>query len=161
CVEHGIETFLEVGNVMLGWAQNEESPDSGGVELIRKGIAAWTATGADLVVPHFQQILAAALVKSGKYAEALTAIEQALALIPATGDHSFEAECWRLKGDLIWRCRSGSERRDEAENCFSKAVEISIQQKALSLQLRAQVSLGQLLTQTGEAENAQRSLAET
>jgi tetratricopeptide (TPR) repeat protein len=161
CVEHGIETFLEMGNVMLGWAQNEESPDSGGVELIRKGIAAWRATGADLVVPHFQQILAVALVESGNYGEALSAIEQALALIPATGDHSFEAECWRLKGDLIWRCRLGSESRDEAENCLRKAVEISSQQKALSLKLRAQVSLGQLLTQRGEAESAQRSLAET
>ncbi len=161
CVEHGIETFLEMGNVMLGWAQNEESPDSGGVELIRNGIAAWRATGADLVVPHFQQILAAALLENGNYGEALTAIEQALALIPATGDHSFEAECWRLKGDLIWRCRSGNESRDEAENCLGKAVEISSQQKALSLELRAQVSLGRLLTQRGESESAQRSLAKT
>jgi len=161
CAEHGIETFLEMGNVMLGWAQNEESHDPGGLELIRRGIASWRATGADLVVPHFQQILAAALLENGNYGEALTAIEQALALIPATADHSFEAECWRLKGDLIWRCRSDSARLDEAENCLSKAVEISRQQKALSLELRAQVSLGQLLTQKGEAESAQRSLAET
>jgi len=101
------------------------------------------------------------LLENGNYGEALTAIEQALALIPATADHSFEAECWRLKGDLIWRCRSDSARLDEAENCLSKAVEISRQQKALSLELRAQVSLGQLLTQKGEAESAQRSLAET
>jgi serine/threonine protein kinase/tetratricopeptide (TPR) repeat protein len=160
CVEHGIETFLEMGNVMLGWAQNEENPDSGGVELIRNGIEAWRATGADLVVPHFQQILAAALLESGNYVEALTAIEQALALIRVTGDHSFEAECWRLKGDSIWRCQSGSESRNEAESCLSKAVEISRQQKALSLELRAQVSLSQLLTQRGEAESARRSLAQ-
>jgi tetratricopeptide (TPR) repeat protein len=139
CIEHGIETFLEMGNVMLGWAQNEESPDSGGVELIQKGIAAWRATGADLVVPHFQQILAAALLENGKYSEALTAIE----------------------GDLIYRCGLGSETRDEAENCLIKAVEISSRQRALSLKLRAQVSLGQLLMERGEAEDAQRSLAET
>lgn len=161
CMEHGIETFLEMGNVMLGWAQNEESPDSSGVQLIRKGIAAWRATGANLVVPHFQQILAAALLESGNHSDALAAIEQALALIQATGDHSFEAECWRLKGDLIWRCRSGADSRGEAENCFLKAVEISSQQKALSLKLRAQVSLAQVLTQRGEAESAQGPLAET
>jgi len=161
CIEHGIETFLEMGKVMLGWAQNEESPDSGGVELIQKGIAAWRATGADLVVPHFQQILAAALLENGKYSEALTAIEEALALITTTGDHSFEAQCWRLKGDLIWRCGSGSETRHEAENCLIKAIEISSRQRALSLKLRAQVSLGQLLMQRGEAEDAQRSLAIT
>ena len=161
CSEHGIETFLEMGNVMLGWAQNEAHPASDGVELIRKGIAAWRATGADLVVPHFQQILAAALLANGNYEEALRAIEQGLALIPATGDHSFEAECWRLKGELISCCTPGSKGLNEAENCLHKAVEISGQQKALSLKLRAQVSLGQLLTQGGDLESARRELAET
>lgn len=161
CAEHGIETFLEMGNVMLGWALNQEGPGSGGVELIRKGIAAWRATGADLVVPHFQQILAAALLENGNHGEALTAVEQALALILATGDNSFEAECWRLKGDLIWRGPSGGASLEEAESCLRKAVEISSQQKALSLELRAQVSLGRLLTERGKAESAQRSLAKT
>jgi len=161
CSEHGIETFLEMGNVMLGWAQNQEDPASDGVERIRKGIAAWRATGADLVVPHFQEILAAALLMNGNYKEALTAIDQALALIPATGDHSFEAECWRLKGELISGYAPGSEDLNEAENCLHKAVEISGQQKALFLKLRAQVSLGQLLAKRGDAENARTLLAET
>jgi len=161
CAEHGIETFLEMGKVMLGWAKNEESPDSDGVELIRKGIAAWRATGADLVVPHFQQILAAALLENGDHVGALAAIEEALALIPATGDHSFEAECLRLKGDLLWRRRSDGHDREEAENYLKKAVAISSQQKSLSLEMRAQISLSHLLTQKGDVQRAHKSVAET
>ena len=45
----------------------------------------------------------------GSYEEALLAIEEALAVISSTGDRSFEADCWRWKGELLWRSMEGSD----------------------------------------------------
>ena len=58
CTEHGIAIFLEMGKIMLGWANNQEKEGGEGIELIREAIADWRASGAELVIPQFQQALA-------------------------------------------------------------------------------------------------------
>ena len=85
---------------MLGWANNQDKQGEEGIELIREAIADWRASGAELVIPQLQQVLAAALARGESYQEALLAIEEALGVISNTGDRSFEADCWRWKGEL-------------------------------------------------------------
>ena len=161
CTEHGIAIFLEMGKIMLGWVNNEERKGGEGIELIREAIADWRASGAELVIPQLQQVLAAALASCESYEEALLAIDEALAVIANTGDRSFEADCWRWKGELLWRIKEGVDSdHDEAEACLHKAIAISRQQKAISLELRAHTRLGPLLARKGQAEAAHQSLAE-
>ncbi len=161
CTEHGIAIFLEMGKIMLGWVNNEENEGGGGIELIREAIADWRASGAELVIPQLQQVLAAALARCGSYEEALLAIEEALSVISNTGDRSFEADCWRWKGELLARSREGVDpTHGEAEACLHKAIAIARQQKAVSLELRAHTRLSPLLARRGEVEAAHRSLAE-
>jgi len=161
CTEHGIAIFLEMGKIMLGWANNQENEGGEGIELIREAIADWRASGAELVIPQFQQVLAASLARCESYEEALAAIDEALGVISNTGDHSFEADCWRWKGELLWRSvPDGDAGHSEAEACLHKAIAIARQQKAVSLELRAHTRLGPLLARRGEVEAAHRSLAE-
>ena len=161
CTEHDIAIFLEMGKIMLGWANNQESGGSEGIDLIREGMADWRASGAELVIPHFQQALAAALAHCGSYEEALAAIDEALSVIFNTGDHSFEADCWRWRGELLWRSMEGSgSSHPEAEACLHKAIAIARQQKAVSLELRAHTRLSPLLARSGEVQKAHQSLAE-
>jgi ATPase subunit of ABC transporter with duplicated ATPase domains len=87
----------------------------------------------------------------------------------------YEAELYRLKGQLTlqqFNVQSSkfqvqesprSEVRgpeSEAEECFLKAIEISRQQQAKSLELRATVSLARLWQQQGRKEEARQMLAE-
>ena len=161
CTEHGIAIFLEMGKVMLGWANNQENEGGEGIDLIREGIADWRASGAELVIPQFQQALAAALARCGSYEEALLAIDEALSVISSTGDRSFEADCWRWKGELLWRSMEGSDsNHSDAEACLHKAIAIARQQKAVSLELRAHTRLSPLLASKGQVEIAHQSLAE-
>jgi len=161
CTEHGIAIFLEMGKIMLGWANNQEKEGGEGIELIREAIADWRASGAELVIPQLQQVLAGTLARCESYEEALMAIEEALSVISSTGDRSFEADCWRWKGELLWRSREGIDStHGEAEACLHKAIAIARQQKAISLELRAHTRLSPLLARRGEVEVAHRSLAE-
>ena len=161
CTEHGIAIFLEMGKIMLGWANNQEKEGGEGIELIREAIEDWRASGAELVIPQFQQVLAASLARCESYEEALTAIDEALSVISSTGDRSFEADCWRWKGELLWRSGEGIDSNHaEAEACLHKAIAIARQQKAVSLELRAHTRLSPLLARRGEVEAAHRSLAE-
>ena len=67
CTEHGIAIFLEMGKIMRGWADNQENEGGEGIISIREAIADFRASGAELVIPQFQQALAAALAHGGSY----------------------------------------------------------------------------------------------
>ena len=154
CTEHGIAIYLEMGKIMLGWANNQEQEGGEGIELIREAIADWRASGAELVIPQLQQALAAALARCGSYEEALVAIEEALSVISSTGDRSFEADCWRWKGELLWRSMEGTDSsHPDAEACLHKAIAIARQQKAISLELRAHIRLSPLLARRGRSRS--------
>ncbi len=154
CTEHGIAIFLEMGKIMLGWANNQEKEGGEGIELIREAIADWRASGAELVIPQFQQALAAALARCGSYEEALAAIDEALSVISSTGDRSFEADCWRWKGELLWRSMEGTDSNHrDAEACLHKAIAIARQQKAVSLELRAHTRLSPLARAKGRGRS--------
>jgi len=160
CSEHGIAIFLEMGKIMLGWANNQEREGDEGIDLIREAIADWRASGAELVIPQFQQTLASALARGGAYAEALAAIDEALSVIFTTGDRSFEADCWRWRGELLLRSREVSDSsHPEAEACLHKAIAIAREQKAVSLELRAHTRLSPLMARRGEVQKAHQSLA--
>ncbi len=160
CTEHGIAIYLEMGKIMLGWANNQDKQGEEGIELIREAIADWRASGAELVIPQLQQVLAAALARGESYQEALLAIEEALGVISNTGDRSFEADCWRWKGELLSRIMDGNDSRlPEAEACLHKAIAIARQQKTIALELRAHTRLGPLLARRGEAKRAHETLA--
>jgi predicted ATPase len=63
------------------------------------------------------------------------------------------------ENDKIYLVRNKS-REDEAENYFLKAIEISRQQQAKSLELRATMSLARLWQMQGKREEARKMLAE-
>jgi predicted ATPase len=58
------------------------------------------------------------------------------------GERHVEAELERLKGELILR-RDGR-RREEAEQCFRKALDVARRHHARSLELRAAIGLARL-----------------
>jgi len=69
-----------------------------------------------------------------------------------------EAELYRLKGELL--LKSENQRLAEAETCFHKAIGITQNQSAKSLELRAVMSLSRLWEQQSKKEEARRMLAE-
>jgi len=96
--------------------------------------------------------------KSGKPAEGLRDIDEALAAIERTAECFYEAEVYRTRGKLILALASSN--ASQAEQSFHTAIEISRKQHAKSWELRATTSLAGLLRDTGRRDEARAMLAE-
>jgi predicted ATPase len=126
------------------------------VEL-RKGIAAYRATGAGLGLPYQLARLAEAYARTGQVQEGLSALTEALVETGKTGDRRWIAELYRLKGELGLQSEAGGQ--DEAEESFHRAIAIARGQHAKSLELRAATSLARLWRDQGKRQEARDLLA--
>jgi adenylate cyclase len=160
--EQGFPQWLAMGTILWGWALAEQGEE--GITHIRQGLAAHRATGAELQRPYFLTLLAEAYGKGGQAEEGLRVLAEALAQMDRTGDRWYEAELYRLKGELTLSQTSvpglASSGQKEAEECFWKALEIARRQSAQSLELRAATSLARLWQQQEKQKEAHKLLSE-
>ena len=89
--------------------------------------------------------------RRGRADEALEDLEEALAATRANAERWREAELFRLRGDLLLAVTETA--HDEAEGCYTRALEIARDKRAKSLELRTAMSLARLrLRQDRSAE---------
>src|SRR5207247_2098982 len=113
-----------------------------------------------LARPYFLALLAGAYEKEEQNEKGLNLLAEALTAVQQSGERWYEAELYRLKGQLTlqkgargWRLETGSSQTPslksqvsrvvarEAEGYFLKAIETARKQQAKSLELRAVMSL--------------------
>ena len=83
-------------------------------------------------------------------------LAEAHALADKTGEYFWQAELHRLRDELL---RRDDGHESGAEACFQKALEISRNQSAKSLELRAATSLARLWRDQGQKKKASDMLA--
>jgi predicted ATPase len=109
-------------------------------------------------------VLAQAYGKGGQTDAGLTVLTEALDTAYKTGERFYDAELYRLKGELSLQAGTvgGAHptREAEAEECFWKAIEIARRQQAKSLELRAVMSLSRLWRSRGKRDEAHQMLVE-
>jgi predicted ATPase len=140
---------------------------------MQEGLAAERATGSESVAPYFLALQAEIYGKMGQPEEGLAALAEASALRQRTGEQWYEAELYRLKGELVLQSGARSPKskeeslvssvqslESEAEECFQKAIAIAQRQQAKSLELRAVMSLSRLWQQQGKQHAARNMLSE-
>jgi tetratricopeptide (TPR) repeat protein len=101
--DYGFTMFLSWGNILKGWSLGEQGFQAEGIAQIRQGLTAWQATGARFSQPYFLALLAEEYGKSHQYEEGLAAISEALTIVTQNNEHMYEAELYRLKGELLLR----------------------------------------------------------
>jgi predicted ATPase len=99
--EQGFQFWLTAGTLYRGWALAELGQREEGILQVRNGLAAFQATGAKLGAPYFLARLSEAYEKSGEAGEGLSVLADALATVDNTGERFYEAEQYRLKGELM------------------------------------------------------------
>jgi predicted ATPase len=155
-----------LGPIMRGWAiaVQEHSPE--GLVRIRQGLDAYRSTGAEAQRPYLLILLAEVSGLLGQPEGGLAALEEALTLMEKTGERYYEAELHRQRGELLLLCGArshptqDSREQREAEACFQHALDVSRQQQAKSLELRAAMSLSRLWQRQGKRAEACELLAE-
>jgi len=174
--EHGLVVYQASSTVALGWALIEQGSPEEAIEHIRRGLAAHQARGTELLRPHFSALLAEALDKSRLDEEALRVLEDALQVADRHGERYYQAELYRLKGELLLKkttARAASAVVGEAavdfsesppvfsaEACFNQSIKIAQRQKAKSLELRAAMSLAHLYQKLGKRDEARALVAQ-
>jgi adenylate cyclase len=158
-VERGFAMYLAWGTMLRGWALAQGHPERGpdavvkgrvkeeigqmrsGIDQMHAGIAAWRATGAAVTLPGSLASLAQACGQAGKVGEAGSLLDEALYLVNENGERCWEAELYRLKGELLLL---RGEKEAQAEACFQRAIDVARRQRARSWELRAATSLARL-----------------
>ena len=135
--EQGFADWLLVGTFHRGWALAEQGRTDEGIAQMRDALAAMPSRGRELDRPGYLAALAAAYGKAGRTDDALALVAEALALVERRDERHWEAEIYRVKGELLLESGGSS----EAETCFRRAIEIARRQSAKSLELRATTSL--------------------
>jgi predicted ATPase len=128
-----------------------------GISQIRASLDLQVSVGAEVAHPQFRAILAEAFWHAGRVGEGLKSVEAGLDVSNRHGERYYDAELWRLQGELV----KVQDNMEEAESCFQKAIEIARHQAVKSLELRAATSLARLWLRQGKRSEAQHLLGET
>jgi predicted ATPase/class 3 adenylate cyclase len=164
-VERDFALWTIWSSVMRGWAMAQRGQIENGIVQMAGGVATYRATGAEVMVPYFLGLLAEAHGKAGQNKEGLRVLDEALAVVDRSRECWWEAELYRLKGELT-RTQTGvheptSELQMAAAEYFDQALNIAARLNAKSLELRAAMSLSRLLKEQGKKAAAQRILTKT
>ena len=156
--KQGLALVLAATPIMRGWAVAMQGRGAEGLALIQQGLEAYRATGAEFQRPYFLALLAEVHGTLGQAAEGLAALGEARAAMEESGERYYEAELYRMEGELLLTREPPDE--DAAEACFRRALETARRQQARSLELRAATSLARLWQRRGKPEEARQALAE-
>jgi predicted ATPase len=141
--------------VYLGWVKVKNGDVVEGISLLRRGSAAYRATGAEAWVPFQIALLARACEIAGQFQEAVDLLDDALQIVERTGERWLAAELHRHRGRLL--LRHGDP--DAAEGLFRNALGIARAQGAKLWELRAAASLAGLRRDQGRGAEARDLLA--
>src|SRR5262249_24722287 len=139
---------------VLGWALVAQGKKEQGLAQTQAGLAALRATGTGIWQSQFLALLANAYRETGQLQEGLRTLEEALEAAARTEERFYEAELYRMKGELLLqrekqKAKSKGQKakipntqyptpstQAEAEECFQKAIAIAREQRAKSWELR-------------------------
>jgi hypothetical protein len=134
---HNFVYWLALGAILRGWARSVSGKTAEGISWIEQGIRDYRATGSVLGVPFHLALKAEAFYFADCTSEALEAINEAEVLAERFEQRVSLAELHRLRG--VFLAALGAE-ETEIEASFCEAIRIAKQQKAVSLEKRAEAS---------------------
>ena len=153
--EQGFAMWGAHGTVIQGWAMVERGETEAGMSRIRDGISRAQDTGAQFLQPHSLTLLAEALARRRQWEDALAVLDEALESGISTNGRWWEAEVYRLKGDIL----SSMQATARAEIAYMGALDVARAQRSKSLELRVATSLARFWQSQGKDDEARDLLA--
>jgi tetratricopeptide (TPR) repeat protein len=128
-----------------------------GLARMHGAIEGMRATGTDTCLTRLGCRMAQACEEAGEYDQAAAAIQHAIELMERYDERYMEAEIYRRRGCIALH---GHDDMAHAEEDFAQAIAVARRQKALSLELRATMSLARLWHRQGRGNEAHARLAD-
>ena len=155
--EEGFPHWRTQGEIYHGWVKVKNGDVADGTSLLRSNTTAYRASGVELFVPHYIDLLASAYEIEGRFQEGLALLDEALQVAERTGERWLEAELNRHKGELLLR----QGHSEAAGELYRKALSVAREQEAKLWELRAAMSLARLRRDQGRRAEARDLLAPT
>jgi predicted ATPase/DNA-binding SARP family transcriptional activator len=155
-IELNYRGWLARATSYLGSAQVKLGQVQEGIKNIKAGIADNMDDDAWLHMSGHHCFLGEAYGGLGQPGKGLQSLNEALEWVEKTDEHHWEAEAYRLRGEL--QLMEGDQ--IEAETSIRTAIEIARGQHARSWELRATMSLARLWRKQGRTNDARQVLAE-
>ena len=151
--EHGLELWRGGAKIARACAAVGSARDLGrAIGRAHAAMAEWEGAGSRIFLATAHGLLASALLDAGRLADGLAAAERGIELAQTTLDRMYEAELWRIKGEIVLLARNDVA---GARDCFARATEIASAQGATALIQRAAESRARL--DSGRRPRASRS----
>ena len=152
------------GDVFLAWSlqrlktqqDGKYGPDDNAPPIDTKQLQAIIELHSGIANTYFLSMLAETQRRQQRIDEAAQTLESSIAIIEKRETRFWDAELYRLRGELALHPDSPAEQNgtELAEQCFRQALELAQQQSSNSLALRAALSLGRLWRSQGKNAEA-------
>jgi predicted ATPase len=142
---------LADGSFFQGWAR-WCAGDGDGEPQMREGLGLWNEMDYRLFAPLTGTLLAEREAEAGRVEAGLATLDGQVVAIEETGQHWFDAEVHRARGELLLKLP----RPDvaAAESAFMRAIHIARSQQTRTFELRAALSLAKFYRTTGRDQAA-------
>ena len=141
--------WLPGANVLRGWARSVCGDTSEGISWVERGVEDYRASRSIVGMPLWLAVKAEALCLADRSSEALEVIGEAEAIAERFENGCSYAELKRLRGVCL-AALGADETRIEAS--FRAAIRIAREQKAVSLEKRAEANYAEYRARKGAAE---------
>jgi len=145
-----------LGLIIRGWARSFSGKTGMAVKLMRNGIEAMQAIGAELGRPFFLFLLAEGYANAGQSDEGLKILHTAMQAANKNKEHWCDSDLHRLMGDLL-EMQGGTE--SEIISSYHQAVEIARIQNAKSFELRGLIGISKYGEKCGQPGKGREELA--
>ncbi len=159
--------FVSLAQIVIGWAdvmipdgQSEDSLDDGdaGARTIEEALQTRAGFGDRLGGTQFLASQVEAFLRRGLVGKARPILARAFRQLRETKERLWEAELFRLRGELALKESSGDRARRKAESSFERSIAVARSQNARSLELRTALSWARLMRDEGRADEAKALL---
>jgi predicted ATPase len=153
---HSLAPYLLVARGFRSEVAIRQGDAKGGVESLQDCLRRLHATPYELLTTELNLSLAWGLSEIGQVDEAISLIDESLAQVETNGNLVYIPELLRMKGVILLLLPKPN--RNNAEECFRRALELSRRQGARAWELRAAIELAKLLASRGDIGRAHELL---
>jgi class 3 adenylate cyclase/predicted ATPase len=148
----GYDYVISFGRFYLGYIEIHDCDDRSGVDEMIAGADGFRSTGAEIVVPHFWTMIAAVQSDFGAPDKALELLQRAEDRVTQFGETWQECEIYRSRAEAMRKLGGFGDEAIEA--AFHKAIDLAVEQGAVSWQLRAASGLANHLSAIDRSDEA-------
>ena len=137
--------------VLVGWVKVKTGQTREGIDEMREGLNIVQHEPTRAHEPYLQTLLSEVYLESNQLIECKEILDKSIQRIEETGEKTWLAEIYRLKGEYLVATKKQG---DQAIAAFDDSMQLAVNQNALSFQLRTAISHAHLLHMSQKSAQA-------